>query len=149
MTQKSKSALKSDITSNFPTQHANAITASALRNVTTDMVDSLAHETGTVNIASGNTQPSVGFTSGATESLIVGNGLCLFGGANNAQICVAIMLSGVTGVAGNYTDNGVRVTQANGIGFSFLKFGRGFQLTPAADGSILIEYSGTGSLHGS
>ena len=135
----SKSALRTEITSQFPTQHINLITASDLRDITTDIVDSMVHITGGVTVASGNGVASVGAISGSSQGLLVEQGLQVYGAEGNMKLALAIPISGVTGVAGSYPTDAIRVVQHNGLGFSFLKFGKGFRLTPSLDGSVLIE----------
>ena len=66
MALNSKATLRADINSQFPTSHLNLITAADLRDITTDVVDSMVHLTGNMTIASGNGVASAGSTSGST-----------------------------------------------------------------------------------
>lgn len=143
MAIKSKSELLTDIATSFPTNHANQITAEDLRDVSSNLVDSLAHVTGSLTVVSGDfaslSTPITDPDGTAIDTLKFGRGLSLFINGGEVSTALDIPISGMTAPTGEFTTDGSGIAQSNGLHFSHINFGDGLMVTPRSDGSITVQ----------
>jgi len=136
MALKTKSELHTEITTLFPTNFNQEISAADLRSVTNDIVDSLALATGTVQVVSGDATAGItALTSNYVNKLVIGKGIQVFSHVSDPTIALVIPVSGSANFGGAPT----KKTLSNALGFSTLVFGTGLRVEPTGTDGIAIH----------